>query len=102
MVSTRNKRVPSRYRPSERNDGSESTGGAMVHSIRHARHVPNSSATQTNEGSGTAGNAAQTTTVVEAPPIEAPKKRGRKPGSRTKFKLPARGFKVALKPSGDE
>jgi hypothetical protein len=40
MVSTRNKRVPSRYRPSERNDGSESAGGAMVHSIRHARHDP--------------------------------------------------------------
>ena len=68
------------------------------------RHVANSSVAQTNEGSGTAtaGNAAQTTTIVEAPPIEAPKKRGRKAGSRTKFKLPARGFKVALKPSGDE
>ena len=66
--------------------------------------VANSSVAQTNEGSrtATAGNAAQTTTIVEAPPIEAPKKRGRKAGSRTKFKLPARGFKVALKPSGDE
>ena len=100
MVSTRNKRVPSHYRPAERNDGSESAGG----SIRHTRRVANSSVAQTNEGSGTAtaGNAAQTTTIVEAPPIEAPKKRGRKAGSRTKFKLPARGFEVALKPSGDE
>jgi len=72
MVSTRNKRVPSRYRPAERNDGSESAGG----SIRHTRRVANSSVAQTNEGSGTAtaGNAAQTTTIVEAPPIEAPKK----------------------------
>ena len=40
--------------------------------------------------------------VVEAPPIEPPKKRGRKPGSRTKFKQPPCGVKVALKPSGDE
>ena len=103
MVSTHNKRVPS-FRAAGRNDGSESAGGSMVHSIRHTHRVANNSAAQTNEGSGTAtaGNAAQTTTIVEAPPIEAPKKRGRKAGSRTKFKLPARGFKVALKPSGDE
>ena len=74
----------------------------MVHSIRHTRHVASSSAAQTNEGSGTAGDASQRTIAVEAPPIEPPKKRGRKAGSRTKFKQPPRGVKVALKPSGDE
>lgn len=101
MVSTRNKRVPS-FRAAERNDGSESAGGSMVHSIRHTRRVANNSAAQTNEGSGTAGDASQRTIVVEAPLIEPPKKRGRKAGSRTKFKQPPRGVKVALKPSGDE
>jgi hypothetical protein len=68
------------------------------HSIRHTRRA----AQTTNEGSGTADDASQTTPVVEAPLIEPPKKRGRKPGSRTKFKQPPRGVKVALKPSGDE
>jgi hypothetical protein len=101
MVCTRNKRVAN-YRAAERNDGSESAGGAMVHSIRHTRRVANSGVAQTNEGSGTAGDASQTTLVVEAPPIEPPKKRGRKSGSQTKFKQPPRGVKVALKPSGDE
>ena len=101
MVSTRNKRVPS-FRAAGRNDGSESAGGSMVHSIRHTRHVASSSAAQTNEGFGTTGDASQRTIVVEAPPIEPPKKRGRKVGSRTKFKQPPRGVKVALKPSGDE
>ena len=101
MVSTRNKRVPN-FHAAGRNDGSESAGGSMVHSIRHTRRVANSSAAQTNEGSGTAGDASQRTIVVEAPPIEPPKKRGRKAGSRTKFKQPPRGVKVALKPSGDE
>ena len=101
MVCTCNKRVPS-YHAAQRNDGSESAGGSMVHSIRHTRHVANNSAAQTNEGSGTVGDASQTTTVVEAPPTDPPKKRERKPGSRTKFKQPPRGVKVALKPSGDE
>jgi hypothetical protein len=68
MVCTRNKHVAN-YRAAERNDGSESAGAAMVHSIRHTHHVANSSATQTNEASGTAGDASQTTPVVEAPPI---------------------------------
>jgi len=101
MVCTRNKRVAN-YRGAERNDGSESGGGAMVHSIRHTHRVANSSAAQTNEGSGTAGDASQRTIAVEAPPIEPPKKRGRKAGSQTKFKQPPCGVKVALKPSGDE
>jgi hypothetical protein len=97
MVCTRNKRVAN-YRAAERNDASESACGAMVHSIRHTRRA----AQTINEGSGIAGDASQTTPVVEAPPIEPPKKRGRKLGSRTKFKQPPRGVKVALKPSGDE
>ena len=101
MVSTRNKRVPN-FRAVEKNDGSESAGGSMVHSIRHTRRVANNSAAQTNEGSGTAGDASQRTIVVEAPLIELPKKRGRKAGSRTKFKQPPHGVKVALKPSSDE
>jgi hypothetical protein len=100
MACTRNKRVAN-YRAAERNDGSESAGGAMVHSIRHTRRVANNGAAQTNEGSGT-GDASQTTPVVEAPPIEPPKKRGRKPGSQTKFEQPPHGVKVALKLSGDE
>jgi hypothetical protein len=74
----------------------------MVHSIRHTHHVANSSAAQINEASGTVGDASQMTPVVEAPPIQPPKKRGRKPWSQTKFKQPPRGVKVALKPSGDE
>jgi len=81
MVSTRNKRVPC-FRAAKRNDGSESAGGSMVHSIRHTRHVASSSAAQTNEGSGTAGDASQRTIVVEAPPIEPPKKRERKAGPK--------------------
>jgi hypothetical protein len=56
------------------NDGSKSAGGSMVHSIRHTCHVANSSVAQTNERSGTVGDDSQTTTVVEAPPIEPPKK----------------------------
>jgi hypothetical protein len=74
MVCTRNKRVAN-YRAAERNDASESACGAMVHSIRHTRRA----AQTINEGSGIAGDA-----------------------SRTKFKQPPRGVKVALKPSGDE
>jgi hypothetical protein len=109
MVSTRNK-TPRNYRAPQRIDGSGSASGAMVHSIRHTRRVANSSAAPTNEGSRTADDASQTTPVdasqttlvVEAPPIEPPKKRGRKPGSRTKFKQPPRGVKVVLKPEGDE
>jgi hypothetical protein len=66
------------------------------------RRVANSGVAQTNEGFGTAGDASQTTPVVEAPPIEPSKKRGRKLGSQTKFKQPSRGVKVTLKPSGDE
>lgn len=87
----------------ERNDGSESVGGAMVRSIRHTRsnRVVNRGAAQTNEGSASVGDASQRTPAVQAPPIEPPKKRGRKPGSQTKLKLPPRGVKVALKPSGD-
>ena len=79
MVSTHNKRVPS-FRAAGRNDGSESAGGSMVHSIRHTRRVANNSAAQTNEGSGTAGDASQRTIAVEAPPIEPPKKRGGRQG----------------------
>ena len=56
MVSTRNKCVPS-FCAAKRNDDSERAGGSMVHSIRHTRRVANSSAAQTNEGSGTAGDA---------------------------------------------
>jgi hypothetical protein len=101
MVCTHNKHIAN-YRAAKRNDGSKSAGAAMVHSIQHTRRVANSSATQTNEASGTAGDASQMTPIVEAPPIKPPKKRGRKPGSRTKFKEPPHGVKVALKPSGDK
>jgi hypothetical protein len=74
MVFTRNKRVAN-YRAAKRNDGSESAGAAMVHSIQHTRRVANSSATETNEASRTAGDASQTTPIVEAPPIKPPKKK---------------------------
>jgi hypothetical protein len=69
------------------------------------RHDPKSveTATQTSasQGTATANGSSQRTRPAAPPEVEPPKKRGRKPGKRTKLKPVPPSGRVTLYPSGD-
>jgi len=87
----------------------------MAHGIRHARKnrlprrhgsemgASQETATQTSASQGTAttNGSSQRTRPAAPLEVEPPKKRGRKPGTRTKLKPVPPSGRVALYPSGD-
>ena len=87
----------------------------MAHGICHARKnrlprrhgsemgASQETTTQTSASQGTAttNGSSQRTRPAAPPEVEPPKKRGRKPGTRTKLKPVTPSGRVALYPSGD-
>jgi hypothetical protein len=77
----------------------------MARGICHARksRLPRRHGSQmgASQGPATADGSSQRTSPAVPPEVEPPKKRGRKPGTRTKLKPLTKTGRVVLKLSGD-